>query len=113
MLCRYFHSIKNRVKTSVLNEPTNIIRLVSLVSVTFSLERERVLLKLKYPYHFLLSTINKRMGICYIKILRSCYLVQRPAAPQGSTSPSSDTGSPISFASTLPPNFDTIAVLII
>ena len=47
MLCRYFYSIKNRVKASVLNEQTNCIRLVSLVSATVSLERERVLLEYK------------------------------------------------------------------
>lgn len=47
MLCRYFYSIKNRAKASVLNEQTNCIRLVSLVSATVSLERERVLLEYK------------------------------------------------------------------
>ena len=47
LLCGYFYSIKNRVKASVLNEQTNCIRLVSLVSATVSLERERVLLEYK------------------------------------------------------------------
>ena len=36
----------HRLKTSVLNEQTNSIRLVSLVSATLSIERERVLLEL-------------------------------------------------------------------
>ena len=41
------------------------------------------------------------------------YLLQRPEAPQGKTRPFDDTGSPIYSASTFPPNFGTIAVLII
>ena len=41
------------------------------------------------------------------------YLIQRPLAPQGRTSPSSLTGSPISELSTLPPKFGTMALSII
>ena len=40
-------------------------------------------------------------------------LLQRPDAPQGSTSPLSVTGSPISDASVCPPNFGVMAVCII
>ena len=47
MLYGYFYSIKNPVKASVLDEQTNCIRFVSLVSATFSHERERVLLEYK------------------------------------------------------------------
>lgn len=63
MLWEYFHSIKNRVKTSALDEQANIIRLVSLVSATILLEREWVLLECKIIPTTLCNTQNKRITV--------------------------------------------------
>lgn len=65
---------------------------------------------------------NKKIGCLLTKMLagnlfllyyKLYYLLQRPDAPQGSTSPFDETLTPISSASTCPPNLLTIAVLII
>ena len=58
---------------------------------------------------------NKKIGCLLTKMLAGnlYYLFQRPDAPQGSTSPFDETLTPISSASTCPPNLLTIAVLII
>ena len=65
---------------------------------------------------------NKKIGCVLTKMLagnlfllyyKLYYLLQRPDAPQGSTSPFDETLTPISSASTCPPNLLTIAVLII
>ena len=45
--------------------------------------------------------------------MRKNYFVQRPEAPQGRIKPSSETGRPISSDSTFPPNFDTMAPIMI
>lgn len=44
----------------------------------------------------------------FLIIYKNCQSqLQRPEAPHGSTNPLEDTGSPISSASTFPPNLST------
>ena len=66
-------------------------------------------------YHTLYIRKKNQPALFCLQIILSHigYLIQRPLAPQGRTSPSSLTGSPISELSTLPPKSGTMALSII